>query len=130
MHSSRDAYHPLVARISQGVHLLLGGVLGPGGCTWSQGCTWSGGVYLVQGGVPGSRGVYLVLGGCTWSQGGCTWSQGGVPGPRYPLCDLNDKRGVKILPGPKLRWRAVPETGINISKFHLWTAMYRTRVKT
>ena len=44
-----------------------------GGCTWSQGCTWSLGVYLVPGGVPGSRGVP--------SPGRCTWS-GGVPGPR------------------------------------------------
>ena len=43
------------------------------------------GVYLVPGGAPGPWGVYLVLGGCTWSRGctwsgGCTWSQGGVPG--------------------------------------------------
>ena len=112
-----DAYRPLVSRISQhalfpggtwpqrvylvqGVYLVLGGVPGPGGCTWSQGvylggvpgpgvylvlgCTWSQGVYLVPGGgvylVPGG-GVYLVPGGvpgpggCTWSQGvGCTWS--------------------------------------------------------
>ena len=41
--------------------------------------------------------VYLVGGGCTWSQGGCTWSPGGgctwswggVPGPR----------GVSLIPG-------------------------------
>ena len=40
---------------SRGVHLVPGGVPGPGGCTWSQG------VYLVPGdGVPGP-------GGCTWS---------------------------------------------------------------
>ena len=53
---------------------------------------------LQLGGVPGTRGVYLVLvgvylvrgvpgpGGCTWSRGvpgpgvGCTWFPGGVPG--------------------------------------------------
>ena len=41
----------------------------------------AGGVNLVQGVVPGPRGVYLVW-GCTWSlggapgPGGCTWSRG------------------------------------------------------
>ena len=47
----------------RGVYLVLGaGVPGPRGgqCTWFQGI-----------------GVYLVPGGCTWSQGrGCTWSWG------------------------------------------------------
>ena len=76
---------------------------GPGGCTWSGrggvpglvlgGCTWSGprGVYLtgtwsggcvpgpgreylVLGGVPSPRGVYLVRG--VPGPGGCTWSLG------------------------------------------------------
>ena len=52
---------------------LVGGVPGPGG-------TWSGGVYLVLGGctwsrgVPGPGGVYLVQGGVP--------GLGGVPGPR------------------------------------------------
>ena len=51
------------------------------------------------GGVPGPGGVYLVQGdlvqGGTWSwgvylvPGGCIWSQGGVPGPR----------GVYLVPG-------------------------------
>ena len=53
------------------MYLVLGGVPGPGGCTWSQG-----GVHGPRGGVPGpggcvpgpasvagSRGVYLVPGG-------------------------------------------------------------------
>ena len=49
-------------------------------------CTWSGEVYLVPGGVPGPGGVYLVLGGCTWSggvpgPGGVYLVPGGVPGP-------------------------------------------------
>ena len=64
----------------QGVYLVLGGVPGPGGCTWSggvgvpglggvpgpEGCTWSWGVYLVPGG------------GCTWS-----WGMYLVPGGVY-----------------------------------------------
>ena len=61
-----------------GVYLVLGGVPGPGGCTWS-GVVCSRGVYLVPGGVylvPG--GVYLVLGGLL--QEGCTWPGRGVPG--------------------------------------------------
>ena len=69
-----------------------GGVSGPrvGGCTWSWrgaapgpgGCTWSQGVYLVLGGIPGPRGVYLVpKGDCTWSWG-VYLVPGGVPGPR------------------------------------------------
>ena len=49
MHSSRMR----TVRISR---RLLGGVPGPGGCTWSRGCSWSWGVYLVLGG-------HLVLGG-------------------------------------------------------------------
>ena len=40
----------------------------------------SSGVYLVQGGVPGPRGVHLVPGGCTWSQGGAPGPRGGAPG--------------------------------------------------
>ena len=51
-------------------------------------CTWSGGVYLVQGGVPGPRGGVPGLGGVS-GPGGCTWSWGVylvpgggfVPGP-------------------------------------------------
>ena len=63
---------------SRGVYLVLGGVPGPGRCTWSWGA------------VPGPRGVYLVPGGCTWSRA-CTWSWGvylvpvgGVPGQVLP----------------------------------------------
>ena len=69
----------------------------PGGCTWSRGGVagpgdvpgprerglvgvYSRGVYLVQRGVPGPEGVYLVPGGCML-QGGVS-SLGGVPGPR------------------------------------------------
>ena len=58
------------------MYLVLGGVTGPRGCSWSGG-------YLVRGvprlgGVPGP-------GGCTCSEGGVpglggTWSRGGVPG--------------------------------------------------
>ena len=77
------------------VHLVLGGVPGPGGHTWCGGCTWSWG----EGGVPGSRwvpgpggvpgprdtwswGMYLAPGGGgVPGLGGCTWSQGGAPGP-------------------------------------------------
>ena len=89
-----------------------------------------GGVYLVQGGVPGlgscawSRGVYLALGGCTWSRGGvpgpegCTWSGGvylvwgvylvpggctwsrGVPGPRGVYLVLGGVPGPRGVPGP------------------------------
>ena len=84
-----DAYRLLVARISQHA-LLRGGTWSGGQCTWS----WGGvclvpGVYLVPGGCTWSQGVYLIL-GCTWSQGGA-WSRGipgcggwgwQVPGPR------------------------------------------------
>ena len=70
--------------------MVLGGVPGPEGCTWSRGVYLVlGRVYLVWRGVPGPGGVpglggvpgpggylvwgvYLVLGGCTWSRGGCT----------------------------------------------------------
>ena len=87
--------------------LVLGGVPGPGGCTWSWGrctwsgpggctwygpggvpgsgwgCTWSRGLYLVRG-VPGLvPGVYLVLGGVPGLV------PGSVPGPR----------GVYLAPG-------------------------------
>ena len=56
-----------------------------GGCT-CQGVYLVLGGYLVPGGVPGPRG-YQVLGGCTWSWVvqlvlGCTWFWGYVPGPR------------------------------------------------
>ena len=54
----------------RGVYLVLGGVSGPGGCTWS-------------GGVPGPGEVYLVLGG-TWSWGGCLVPGGAVPGQVLP----------------------------------------------
>ena len=48
----------------------------------SSGHISGGGVYLVRGGgVPGPRGVYLVPGGCTWSQG-VHLVRGGVPSPR------------------------------------------------
>ena len=69
---------------SWGMYLVWGGVPGPGGeCTWSWGVpgpggylvTWSG-VYLVQG-VYLIQGVYLVWG--VPGPGGCTWS-GHVPG--------------------------------------------------
>ena len=33
--------------------VYLGGVPGPGGCTWSGGVPGPGGLYLVRGGVPG-----------------------------------------------------------------------------
>ena len=69
----------------------------------SMHCSWEGvylvpwgGVYLVPGGggVPGSRGrgMYLVLGGCTWSGGG------GVPGPRRRGVYLVSW-GVYLVPG-------------------------------
>ena len=87
-----------------------------GGCTWSRGgLTWSrrgctrswGGVYLVPGDVPGTRGctwswgVYLVLGGVP-GPGGCVPGPGSVPGSRgvylvpggcrvLPPCEQNDK---------------------------------------
>ena len=54
----------------------LGVYLIPGGVPGSRGCTWSRGVYLVQGSVPGPRRVYLVLGGDVPGLAGCTWSQG------------------------------------------------------
>ena len=75
-----------------GEYLVLGGVPGPGGCTWSGGGEEG---YLVLGGVP-SRGGVPGPGGCTWSRGGvpglggCTWSRGvylvwgGVPGQVLP----------------------------------------------
>ena len=88
------------------------------GCTWSGGVPgpWGGvpglGVYLVPGGVYLVPGVYLVLGGVpSWGGkpglGGCTLSQGGTC-PGTPPCEQNDwQTGVKILPCPKLRLRAV-----------------------
>ena len=67
------------------VYLVLGGVPGPRGCTWSKG------VYLVWGGVPGPGGCVPGPGGvgdCTWLwgvylvPGECTWSRGvSAPGP-------------------------------------------------
>ena len=65
----------------------------------------------ISGGVPGPGGVYLVLGGCTWSGGVClVWGVylvsgvclvlGGVPGPG----DVPGPRGVPGLgglPGPR-----------------------------
>ena len=123
----------------RGVYLVLGvyliqGVPGPGGCTWS-------GVYLVQGGVPGPRGVHLVWGGCTWSQGGvpgpggvpglgCTWSQGVylvpgvylVQGVYLVLGGCTWSRGA---PGPRLVY-LVPG-GVRYSP--LWTESH-TSVKT
>ena len=110
-----------------------GCVPGPGGCTWSRGCIcW--GVYL-------PRGVYLVLGGCTWSQEGylvlagvvylpgvylprgCTWSGGCVPGPRgmhqvwgVYLPGGVPTRGVYLVwwgwPGPRgCTWSGTPPCG-------------------
>ena len=86
-----------------------------------SGVCCSGGVYLVPGGCSWSQG-----GGCSWSggcvpgPGGCTWSRGGfvylvqgegvylVPGGclvRYSPREQNEwQTGVKILPWPKLRF--------------------------
>ena len=79
-----------------GMYLVWGVYLVPGGVP-SLGGTWSWGVYLVWG--------YLVLGGVLGP---------GVPGlgggtcPDTPPCEQNDRQtGVKILPCPKLRLRAV-----------------------
>ena len=75
MHSSRMRTAHLLS-VSPSMH-CSGGVPGPRG------------VYLVLGDVPcprrvpGLRGVYLVLGGCTWSRG-CNWSLGGVPAQALP----------------------------------------------
>ena len=95
------------------------GVAGPGGVPGPRGVpAW--GVYLVRGACTWSGGVYLVQGctwsmGCTWS-GGCTWSwevylPGGVPAWGVPTQVLplwtEWQTGVKILPCPKLRLRAV-----------------------
>ena len=103
-----------------------------GGCTWSGGVpglegTCPGGVPGPWGGVP-AWGVYLVPGGCTCmggvpAWGVCTWSGGvylprgsapglgGVPARRVPAQVLPPwtewQTGVKILPCPKLRLRAV-----------------------
>ena len=87
-----------------GMYLVLGG------CTWSRGGTWSWGVYLVLGGgVPGPM-------GCTWSQGDVPGPGGGVPGPGGTLSGTPPplwtewQTGVKILPCPRLRLRAVIST--------------------
>ena len=92
-----------------------GGAAGPGGCTWSWGGSWSWGVYLVPGGVPGPGGctwslggpgpggVYLVL-GVYLVPGGGSWSA--TPPPLW----TEWQTGVKILPCPKLRLRAVKTT--------------------
>ena len=50
------------------------GVSGPEGCVWSQEGVWYWGVCLVPGRMSGTggclfQGVYLVPGGCVWSQG-------------------------------------------------------------
>ena len=73
-----------------GVYLFGGGVPGPGG-TWSGGCTWSG-RHLVWEGVPGL--------------GGGVPGPGGVPGQVLPRW-TEWQTGVKLLPCPKLRLRAV-----------------------
>ena len=105
MHSSRMRTGHSLSVFGGGGDLVPGGVPGPGGCTWSRG------VYLVPGGVPGPRGVYLVLGGCTWS-GGCTWgvsarytpqTRPGTPPPgpdQVPPLLTESQTGVKILPWP------------------------------
>ena len=126
MHSSRMRTARLLP-VSPSMHCSGRGYLVPRGCTCPGGCTWSQGI-PGPGGVPGP-------GGCTWFWGGylvwgvcllgrCTWSWGvpgsrggiparGVPGPggylpRYPPCEQNVwQTGVKILPCPKLRLRAV-----------------------
>ena len=96
MHSSRMRTVRNSSRLPGG-YLVLRGVPGPGGCTWSWGVYLVPGVYLVwgctwsQGGVPG-------LGGYSWSQG-CTWS-GRVPGPRGVYLVL----GVYLVPGVYLVW--------------------------
>ena len=83
MHSSRDAYRPLVDRMLQSASL---GVLhGPGGVSLVPGVLHGRGVSLVPGGSPWSggspfQGVSLVMGGSSWSQGGFSLA-GGLPGP-------------------------------------------------
>ena len=78
-----------------GVYLVLGGVPGPRGCTWSQGgvpgprgCTWSQGVPGPKGGVPGPGVVYLVPGipdpGGMYLVWGVVPGPGGVPGQVLP----------------------------------------------
>ena len=72
--------------------VLVPGVPGPGGCTWSQGGVPGSrgylvqGVYLVLGGVPGPKGVYLVPGGT------CP----GIP----PPCEQNDRQVQKYYLAP------------------------------
>ena len=95
--------------------LCSGGVPGPG-------------VYL----VPGSLGVYLVLGGvpgpggCTWSggcvcllwgvpgPGGCTWSPGGVPGPGgvSALRGCTWSGGMYLVPGGSAPGEGVSAQGV------------------
>ena len=96
-----------------------GGCTWSRGCTWSQGEVYLvPGVYLVLGGVPGPRGctwslgVYLIPGRNTWPRG-CTWSWGeGVYLPRYSPCSQNSWHTLlKILPCPKLRLQAVTRRG-------------------
>ena len=86
MHSSRMRTARLLP-VSPSMHCSRGVYLVPGGCIWSWGGTWSGG-----GGVPGPRGVCLVLGGVpgprgylVWGVYLCTWSRGVhlVPGGMY-----------------------------------------------
>ena len=80
--------HPQTRYPPPGLGVYLGGVpglggcvLGPGGLYLVPGGTWSGGVYLVLGGFTWSWGGVPGPRGCTWSGGvGGTWSQGGVPG--------------------------------------------------
>ena len=89
---------------------------------WGCTCSWGvylvpGGVYLVLGGVPGPEEVYLVP-GCVPGRGGwtrsrgCPWSSGvylvllGYM-PRHSPLWTEWQTGVKILPCPKLRLRAV-----------------------
>ena len=92
MHSSRMCTIHSSGRIS-------GGVPGPGGCVPGLGGTWSGGylvgvgvsvpvlgVHLVWGGTWSQGGLYLVLGGCTWSGASNVPGLGGVPGQVLPPC--------------------------------------------
>ena len=76
------------------MYLVLGGVPGPGECTWSWGVVPGPGGVPGMGGVPGLR--YLVLGGCTWS--------GGVPGPRGCTWSLGGVSGLGDVPGPGGIW--------------------------
>ena len=88
---------------SQEVYLVMGGVPGPGGNC--PGGTWSEGVVylvregdLVQGGIPGTRGVYLVLGGVSGPGPLPLWT--GLRLRAVTIMDLGGSGGVRILHYP------------------------------